>query len=227
MTQDQTLLSAASKRALAYNKGPEWYCEFREHDLGGDFAYQEGVIRRGPSAVINVNGTYYTWYTKGEGRTAGLHSGDPTKKVFPWDLTEVWYATSKDGWDWKEQGRAVGRGPQGSFDDRAVFTPEILAHGGKYYLVYQVVQYPYVNRVKEHVGMAVAESPDGPWEKLPQHILSPADNGIWLGEEDTRFNVIEKGDFDSHKTHDPCLMFYRGKFLRNFSIIRGNYFPNV
>ena len=46
------------------------------------------------------------------------------------------------------------RGPKGSFDGRAVFTPEILAHEGKSYLVYQVVQFPYVNRVKEHVGMA-------------------------------------------------------------------------
>jgi hypothetical protein len=175
------LLSAASKRALKYDKGPEWFCEFREHALGGDFAYEEGVLRRDPSAVLNVNGTYYAWYTKGEGETAGFHSGDPSKKVFPWDLTEVWYATSKDGWEWKEQGLAVGRGPQGSFDDRAVFTPEILAHKGKYYLVYQVVQYPFVNRVKEHIGMAVATSPDGPWEKLPHRILSPADIGIWLG----------------------------------------------
>ncbi len=45
-----------------------------------------------------------------------------------------------DGWDWQEQGLAVGRGPAGAFDDRAVFTPEVLAHAGKYYLVYQVVK---------------------------------------------------------------------------------------
>ena len=180
-------LSAASKRALSFSRGAEWFCEFREHDLGGDFAYEAGVIRRDPSAVLKIGDTYYVWYTKGEGETVGFNSGDPSKKVFPWDLTEVWYATSQDGWAWKEQGRAVGRGPQGSFDDRAVFTPEILAHGGKYYLVYQVVQFPYLNRVKEHVGMAVAGSPDGPWVKLPHRILSPAENGIWLGEEDNRF----------------------------------------
>ncbi|MBE0695976.1 MAG: family 43 glycosylhydrolase [Anaerolineaceae bacterium] len=213
MNNPNKLLSASSKRALAYNKGPEWFCEFREHDLGGDFAYEKGVIRRDPSAVLNIGGIYYVWYTRGEGETTGFGSGDPSKKVFPWDLTEVWYATSKDGWEWKEQGRAVGRGPAGSFDDRAVFTPEILEHGGKYYLVYQVVQFPYVNRAKEHVGMAIADSPNGPWVKLPQRILSPAENGIWLGEEDDRFKVIEKGDFDSHKTHDPCLMFYQGKFF--------------
>ncbi len=211
-TTPQKKLSAASKRALAYTKGPEWFVEFWEADLKGDLAYEEGVIRRDPSAVLNIDGTYYVWYTKGVGETAGFGSGDPNAKVFPWDLTEVWYATSKDGWEWKEEGLAVGRGPDGAYDDRAVFTPEVFTHNGKYYLVYQVVKAPYVVRVKNNVGMAVADSPDGPWEKLPEPILRPADNGIWKGEEDDRFAVIEKGDFDSHKVHDPCLMHFNDKF---------------
>ena len=205
-------LSAASKRALAYTKGPEWFIEFKEVDLQGDFAYEKGIIRRDPSAVLKINDVYYVWYTKGEGETIGFGSGDPSKKVFPWDLTEVWYATSNDGWVWKEQGLAVGRGPDGAYDDRAVFTPEIFAYEGKIYLVYQVVKAPYVIRVKNKVGMAISDSPDGPWQKLSEPILEPADNGKWLGDEDDRFAVIEKGDFDSHKVHDPCLMYYRDKF---------------
>lgn len=211
-TPDTPLLSAASLRALAYTRGPEWFCQFRTHELAGDFAYEEGVIRRDPSAVIRVDGRFYCWYTRGEGPTVGFGSGDPAAKVFPWDLTEVWYATSKDGWTWQEQGRAIGRGPAGAFDDRAVFTPEIFVHDGRYYLVYQVVKAPYVLRVKEHIAMAVADGPDGPWTKFPDPILSPAENGVWLGEEDNRFLVREKGDFDSHKVHDPCLLHYRGKF---------------
>jgi hypothetical protein len=110
-------LSAASKRLLKYNKGPEWFTEFREMDLKGDLAYEEGVIRRDPSAVITVDDTFYVYYTKGEGETAGFGSGDPSLKVFPWDLTEVWYASSEDGWTWKEEGLAVGRGPEGAYDD--------------------------------------------------------------------------------------------------------------
>jgi hypothetical protein len=205
-------LSAASRRALHYTRGPEWFCQFRVSDLGGDFAYQEGVIRRDPSAVILVGDTYYTWYTKGEGETVGFGSGDPEAKVFPWDLTEVWYAASSDGYEWREQGLAVGRGPMGAYDDRAVFTPEIFVHQGQYYLVYQCVQAPYVVRVQNTVGMAVADSPDGPWTKLPAPILCPADNGEWLGDEDDRFAVVSKGDFDSHKVHDPCLIDYRDRF---------------
>jgi hypothetical protein len=77
---DNPILSAASNRALAYNKGPEWFWEFREHDLGGDFKYKPGIIRRDPSAVLKMDGTFYVWYTKGEGETAGFGSGDPLKK---------------------------------------------------------------------------------------------------------------------------------------------------
>ena len=205
-------LSAASIRALSYTKGPEWFCQFRESDLQGDFAYEEGVIRRDPSAVLLIDGTYFVWYTKGEGETVGFGSGAPEAKVFPWDLTEVWYATLTDGWDWREQGRAVGRGPAGAYDDRAVFTPEIFAHEGKYYLVYQTVKAPYVVRVKNQIGMAVADSPHGPWRKLDEPILSAADNGEWLGDEDDRFSVVTQGDFDSHKVHDPCLVYYKDKF---------------
>lgn len=207
-------LSAASKRAIErnYDQGPEWYCEFRTHDLKGDFQYEEGVIRRDPSSVIMVDDTYYVYYTKGIGKTHGFGTGDPFLKVFPWDLTEVWYATSKDGWDWKEKGLAVGRGPAGAYDDRAVFTPEVLAHEGKYYLVYQTVKAPYLNRVKNQVGMSIADSPNGPFKKLDAPILSPADNGEWLGDEDNRFKVKKQGDFDSHKVHDPTLLYYKDKF---------------
>ena len=211
---DPDHLSAASKRALErnYGQGPEWFCRFRYRDLKGDLAYEEGVIRRDPSAVILVDGRYYVYYTKGEGKAYGFRTGDPSKKVFPWDKTDVWCASSDDGLTWREEGIAVARGPEGSYDDRAVFTPEILHHEDRFYLVYQVVKAPYLNRVKNNVGMAVAGSPLGPWEKLPEPILRPADNGVWLGEEDDRFVVKSRGDFDSHKVHDPCLMYYREKF---------------
>lgn len=207
-------LSAASKRALErnYDQGPEWYCEFRTHDLKGDFAYEEGVTRRDPSDIITVDDTYYVYYSKATGKTFGFGTGDPEKKVFPWDKTEIWYATSKDGWTWKEQGRAVARGPAGAFDDRSVFTPQVMAHDGKYVLVYQTVKAPYVNRVKNQVGMAIADSPDGPFEKLEAPILSPSDDGEWLGDEDSRFDVTKQGSFDSHKVHDPTLVYYKNKF---------------
>ncbi len=206
-------LSAASKRALNFNKGPEWFCEIRSKAITGDLAeVKEGMIRRDPSAVIKVADTYHVWYTRSTGLGHGFGTGDFSAKTFPWDQAEIWHAISKDGWHWQEQSLAIARGAEGSYDERSVFTPEVLVHQGKYYLVYQVVEDPYVVRVKEKVSIAVADDPSGPWTKLPGPILEPSNDGEWLGEEDNRFLVKKKGSFDSHKTHDPCLMVYRDKF---------------
>lgn len=209
---DKNHLSAASKRALSWPKiGNEWFGEFEVFDLKGDLAYEEGVVRRDPSALIQVDDLYYVWYTKGTGGTQGF-GGPPEYRVFPWDMCDIWYATSTDGWTWKEQGMAVGRGAAGAYDDRSVFTTEILVYEGKYYLTYQTVKYPYTVRVKNQVGIAWADSPHGPWTKSEVPILSPADNGIWKGESDNRFDVLRKGDFDSHKVHDPCLLHFNNQF---------------
>lgn len=215
MNKTQKRLSKASLRAIerGYDKTTaEWVFEFDIEPLGGDFAFEEGVIRRDPSAVIQVDGLYHCWYTKGEGETVGFGSENPEDKVFPWDKTEVWHATSVDGFTWTEEGPAVQPGRPGGYDDRAVFTPEVLMHEGRYYLVYQTVKAPYLNRTREHIAIACSDSPFGPWSKSDQPILSPAENGVWKGEEDNRFQVEEKGDFDSHKVHDPCLLFFRGRF---------------
>ena len=206
-------LSAASKRALSYTRGPEWFCDIRTSPISGDLAEcKEGIIRRDPSAIIKVDDLYHVWYTRSTGLSQGFGTGDLSAKTFPWDQADIWHATSKDGWHWQEQAQAVARGENGSYDGRSVFTPEVLAYDGNYYLVYQVVEAPYVVRVKEKISIAVANSPFGPWRKLPGPILEPSDDGQWMGLEDNRFLVKSKGSFDSHKTHDPCLMFYKNKF---------------
>lgn len=149
-----TKMSLATKRAIerGYDQqGPEWLTEFDVMDLKGDFAFEEGVIRRDPTSVILVDGVYHCWYTKGQGETVGFGSDNPEDKVFPWDLTEVWHATS-------------------------------------------------------------ADSPTGPWRKSAAPILNPSQDGEWLGKEDNRFQVKLKGSFDSHKVHDPCLLFFNSKF---------------
>jgi hypothetical protein len=65
--------------------------------------------------------------------------------------------------------------------------------------------------------MAVAGSPMGPWKKLPEPMLRPDDPGEWPGEEDNRFRIKSRGDFDSQKVHDPCLMFYKERLVINGS----------
>lgn len=206
--------SAATKRAIAnkyFEKGPEWFLEFNYNTVKG-LEQEDNINRRDPSAVIEVDGIYYTYYTYNVGPHVGFGSGDPEAKVWPWDLSDIYYATSTDGHTWEEQGIAVGRGEAGAFDDRSVFTPEILAHEGKYYLVYQAVKAPYVRRTFNTIAMAIADSPRGPFTKLDAPILEPTMDGEWEGEADNRFLVKKKGGFDSHKVHDPVLFFFKNKF---------------
>ena len=208
-------LSAASKRALQWKYVEnDWYRVFNPmKPLKGDLAYEEGVVRRDPSAVIKVDGLYHVWYSKSVGATDGFGGDIENDKVFPWDRCTVWHATSEDGWTWKEDKEAaVPLGEKGSYDDRSIFTVEIMEWNGMYYLCYQTIKSPYDVRTKNEVGLAWSSSPFGPWEKSKEPILKPADNGIWKGEEQNRFMVEKKGDFDSHKVHDPCILPYKGKF---------------
>ncbi len=206
-------MSSATRRAIERNYFADnsWFCDFNETTVNG-IGFEKGVHRRDPSSVIVVDGTYYVYYTKSEGRHVGFHSGDPYAKVFPWDYCDLWYATSKDGVNWEEKAIAVARGEQGEYDDRSVFTPEVLAYDGKVYLVYQTVQHPYVNRSFENIAIAVSDSPCGPFVKSKEPILTPSKDGEWDGEEDNRFSVVKKGSFDSHKVHDPILYPFKGKF---------------
>ncbi len=206
-------LSAAMKRAIQWpERDNSWFIEFKEMPLKGDFAYEKGVVRRDPSAMIMEDGKYYVWYSRSTGKTDGFAGNIEKDKVFPWDRCDIWYASSVDGITWKEEGLAVPRGKKGAYDDRSVFTTEIMKWDGKYYLCYQCVKSPYNVRVKNTVGIAWAESIHGPWHKSEKPILEPSDTGVWKGSAQNRFLVEEKGDFDSHKVHDPCIIPYKGKF---------------
>ncbi|WP_010168552.1 glycoside hydrolase family 117 protein [Candidatus Epulonipiscium viviparus] len=194
-----------------YFQSPKWFCDFVEKPIQG-LEREEGVHRRDPSSIIKVDNLYYVYYTKSYGPHVGFNTGDLNAKVFPWDYSEIWVATSEDGYVWEEKGVAVTRGEAGRYDDRSVFTVEVMKYDGKYYLVYQTVQHPYVNRSFENIAIAWSDNPLGPFQKSDEPILRPTGDGIWDTEEDNRFLVKKKGSFDSHKVHDPLLFHYRDKF---------------
>lgn len=207
--------SLATKRARQrgyFDQGAEYYCNFNYDSPCKGLEQEEGVNRRDPSAVIEVDGVFYTYYTYNQGPHLGFGSGDLEAKVWPWDRSDIYYATSIDGYTWEEQGIAIGRGQAGAFDDRSVFTPEIMAYQGTYYLVYQAVKHPYVRRTFNTIAMSVADNPKGPWRKLEAPIVEASQDGEWQGDEDNRFLVNSKGSFDSHKVHDPVLFPFKGKF---------------
>ncbi len=173
---------------------PEWNATFVQSELKGDLAPNRDYVRRDPSAVIFVNGLYYMWYSFSLTETETV----ATDKNAPWDLNDIYYATSIDGITWSEKGAAVTRGPEGSFDHRSVFTTEILENNGTYYLVYQAAADLNGIYDRNTVCMASASSPDGPWTKLDAPVLHPTyTNNLF---------------FDNNAVHDPCIVPYNGKF---------------
>ena len=133
----------------------------------------------------------------------------------PWDLTDVWYATSADGHTWQEQGPAVERGLAGSYDERSIFTPDVLARNDRYYLVYQVTKAPTWRSTPESIAIAWADSPHGPWTKGPAPVVEPNPSG----DVDERAHPLEatvKGAFDSLRVHDPALLFRDGRYWLYF-----------
>ena len=159
---------------------------------------EKGITRRDVSDAIKAGDRFYIWYTKTPRGPSG------------YDAT-VWYATSPDGKAWTERGEALARGGKGEWDEQSVFTPNILVAEGRYYLFYTSVEKPFTQQAHTAIGAAVADSPDGPWKKLPQNpILKTGKHGTWLPGDAPR--ASDEGEWDSHRVDDACLLVRGGKF---------------
>jgi hypothetical protein len=156
--------------------------------------HEPGICRRDPSDVIKVGDTWYVWYSR------VTHKD----KIYPSGYNaSVWYATSKDeGHTWTEKMEAVGLSKDG-FDSFGVFTPNILVAGGKYHLFYTAVAKGFTNKgysdiERTAIGLAVADSPDGPWQKVD-------DNPVLTSTKDPK-------KFDSFRVDDACFIVRDGKY---------------
>ena len=173
----------------------ELYTQFRYTKLKG-FDYNDGdgtVSRRDPSKVIFANGKYYVWYThrKTPFKPVGMARAKEATDVVPssdWDLADIYYATSKDGFVWEEQGVAVPRPPKPNPGWRSVTTTDILQWEGKYYLYYQAFDEASGTRGDFcPVAVSYALSPDGPWTPYNKVVIPMVNrvNGI-----NTRFTIL-------------------------------------
>ncbi len=194
----ETNESASYKRfregKIRYEKHNEFNTQFKIVQIEG-FDFDKGVERYYPSSIIKVDSLYYMWYSKpmANAEVVGPNDATDTKRAFHWDLCEVWYATSTDGYKWEEQGIAIQRGKKGNYDHRSVFNPEILVSNGKYYMAYQAAGSLKDARwaktfktagdfVPNVIGMSVSDSPNGPWKALGEPILKPGNQKAWDGE---------------------------------------------
>lgn len=201
-------LSAAMERL--YTEYPaekpeknELFSQFKYTELKGfDYNGNDGTIsRRDPSKIIFENGKYYIWYTKRHTKTppAGLsnaHLATDEVASADWDLADIWYATSADGFTWEEQGVAVPRPPKPLVGWRSVTTTDILKWEGKYYLYYQGFMEASGTRGDDcPVAVSWADSPDGPWTPYNKIIIP---NGA-------------PGEWDQYSIHDPYPLVHNGK----------------
>lgn len=197
-------LSAALERNYTNYMAPrpednELYSQFKYTKLEGfDYNRHDGTItRRDPSKVIFANGTYYVWYTHRHTPTPpqGPDNGTDTIPARDWDLSEIWYATSEDGFTWEERGVAIPRPPKPNPGWRSVTTTDILEWEGKYYLYYQAFRIHPSSRGDDcPVAVSYADSPDGPWTPANSVIIPNGPEGAW----------------DQYSIHDPYPLVYRG-----------------
>ena len=145
---------------------------YRVSEISGIGA-EAGVERQDPSNVIRVGDTFYVWYTR---RKSGVH---------PYAST-LYFATSKDGRNWTEKGEALGKGAADAWDSFGVITPYVAVFDVKYYLYYTGTHAPDGFRSRDpngtlrHIGVAVADQPDGPWRRFADNpVLSPGQRGTW------------------------------------------------
>ncbi|MBL7140858.1 MAG: helix-turn-helix domain-containing protein [Planctomycetes bacterium] len=179
------------------DRANELFSNFKFSPLEG-FGAEGNVSRRDPSKVLKIDGTYYVWYThrRTEAPPSGPKNATDTVPSFDWDLAEIWYATSQDGFTWVERGPAVARLPKPQYGWRSVSTPDVLAWGGKYYLYYQGFnEIPGLRGDRAAATVAEADSPDGPWRPLGKVVVD-------FGAPD---------EWDAAAIHDPYPLVYRGR----------------
>ncbi|WP_111708191.1 glycoside hydrolase family 117 protein [Lutibacter citreus] len=198
-------LSAALNRLYDAYPAPkpqdnELFSQFKYTELKGfNYNNHDGTIsRRDPSKVIFHNGKYYVWYTYRNTPTPprGAKESSDVIPSSDWDLAEIWYATSVDGFTWEEQGVAIKRPEKPIVGWRAVTTSDILEWKGKYYLYYQGFMEASGKRGDDcPVAVSYADSPDGPWTPYNKIVIPNGGEGAW----------------DQFSIHDPYPLVHNGK----------------
>jgi hypothetical protein len=180
----------------------ELFSTFKYTPLKGfDYSNNDGTIsRRDATKIIRANGKFYVWYTHRQTSSPpDAARGNDTIPSRDWDLAEIWYATSEDGFTWEEQGVAVPRLEKPNPGWRSVSTPDILVFKDKYYLYYQAYTEmpggPGTQGDDCPVAASVADSPDGPWMPSNKVVVPNGPPGSW----------------DQYVIHDPYPLVYKGR----------------
>lgn len=215
-------LSAAVERLYTNYEAPrpqhnELFSQFKYTEVTGfDYNDHDGTIsRRDPSKILLHNGKYYVYYTHRQTPTPPQGAERSTDKIpsSDWDLAEIWYASSVDGFHWEEQGVAIQRPEKPLVGWRSVTTTDILKWEDKFYLYYQGFMEASGKRGDDcPVTVSFADSPDGPWTAHNKIIIPNGGEGEW----------------DQYSIHDPyplvhngqIYLYYKSDFGENSELVR-------
>jgi len=128
-----------------------------------------------PSDIIFHDGLFYVWYS----RNVGDHT-----------YITTYYATSPDGVNWTLRGEALSPGCEGAWDESGNLAPYVAVADGRYYLFY--TGFCHGDLSTRHLGCAVADTPDGPWQRFAGNpVLRHSDDpGAWDSDMVGDSNVI-------------------------------------
>ncbi len=146
------------------------------------------------------NGKYYLFFSFWE-KSATFREGWVT-------VSKIGYATSDNlygGYEYK--GIALDSGK--TWDSGSVHNPTVIRHGGKYYMYY-MGNYGdgtyWSHRNNQRIGVAVADTPDGPWTRY-----------------DTPALDVSRDSFDSLMVSNPSVTEGKdGKFYMIYKAVKDN-----
>ncbi len=160
--------------------------QFRLSPVTG-FGRGPSVFRFDPSGILQIDGTYHVYYTR------FTRADDWFAMLETPNHTQIWLATSSDGWNWQEYGQVLADSPDNSWHRAGKHAPHVIEAHGMFYMFYTAHVGPdYFNK---RIGMAQADSPAGPFRHCGQGPLLDADTSTavfdTLGQDDSC--VLQRG----------------------------------
>ena len=166
---------------------------------------EKGVMRRDNSDVVWIDGRYHVWYTKGFVEDAP-YADYPVAAGYHGAL---WHATSPDGLNWREEGCALDKGPAGSLEEGAVFTPNIHVAEGRYWLGYCAIarheSLEQLHALPDGQFLAVADDPFGPWQRVG------AGPFLWPVDDADRFDSFRVDGLSFLRRNGENWVYYKGR----------------
>ncbi|AEB11648.1 family 43 glycosylhydrolase [Marinithermus hydrothermalis] len=144
--------------------------------------------------LLEEDGTYHLFYLR-----APRALPDPELRH---DRARVGYATSRDLKRWTPGGVVLEPGVPGSWDDLSIWTGSVIAHEGRYYMLYTGRSREEAGRM-QRIGLAVSEDLVH-WERHPENPVLEADLRWYEAAEDSILGFLS--------WRDPYVVRHEGVF---------------